>query len=145
MPYSNFKRLSFERLAAVLPLAGLLAVSVLTGCHKDESADSAGAPAPSTAAPAPTPSGPTGPAGPGASAGGPAAGQTAVDKTAILVKNALVKDSKVGAKNLIVTHTNNTVNIAGTVKTKAAKAQATDDVMKVPGVRAVVNQLVVTP
>lgn len=140
------------RLAATLPLAGLLAASLLAGCHKDEPEAT-----PPSAANGTYPGGPaattTAPSGPGGPAGGTMMNQPSTNPNgaagdAVItakVKSAIIADTKVGAHNLNVDTKSGVVALRGNVKTEAAKAAAEADAKKMQGVTKVVNQLTVNP
>lgn len=133
------------RLAATLPLAGLLAASLLAGCHHDT--DENQAPAPATTASPTTSAGPSGPAG-GTMMNSPSANPNGAAGDGLItakVKSAIIADTKVGAHNLNVDTKSGVVVLRGNVKTEAAKAAAEADAKKMQGVTKVVNQLTVNP
>lgn len=136
------------RFAATLPLAGLLAASLLAGCHHDE-AENNTAPATSPTANTQTNPAPAGPSGPG---GGmmnqPSTnpnGATGDGLITAKVKSAIIADTKVGAHNVNVDTKSGVVVLRGNVKTAAAKAAAEADARKMQGVTKVTNQLTVNP
>lgn len=135
------------RLMATLPLAALMAASLLAGCHND-TGDNGTAAAPAPGAPmAPAPAGPSGPAGgtmmskPSTNPNGTAGDMLITAK----VKSAIIADTKVGAHNVNVDTKSGVVVLRGNVKTAAAKAAAEADARKMQGVTKVTNQLTVNP
>lgn len=140
------------RLAATLPLAGLLAASLLAGCHHDE-ADTNTTTTPATApAASTTPAGPSGPSGPAGPGGGmmskPSTNPNGAAGDGLItakVKAAIIADTKVGAHNVNVDTKSGVVVLRGNVKTAAAKTAAEADARKMQGVTKVMNQLTVNP
>lgn len=142
-----------------MPLAALMAVSVLTGCGSKKTDDTMPAPAAAPASPggpiASTPGTNPDTSTPGTASGGPGGsmknkpsmnphGGAAGDGLITLkVKNALIA-SKI-ASGINVDTKSGTVVLRGSVKTAADKATAIADSKKISGVHNVLDQLAVKP
>jgi len=128
---------------AVLPLAAMMMASVAVGCKSDKD-DTAATPSASNSS-TPNAAAPAAPSGPTATAptSRTAATHSPLEAT---VKNAIVKDAKIGKNNVDVTvNPDGVAVLTGSVQTDAAKAAAEKDAKTIKGIARVNNQLTVTP
>ncbi|MEO7719315.1 MAG: BON domain-containing protein [Capsulimonas sp.] len=128
---------------AAMSLAAMLTVALAAGCGPKAEENTADTTAPA----APTPGAPVQPGGPGGTMMNKPStnpnGALGDAQITMKVKNALIGDSKVAARDINVDTKSQTVVLRGTQATPAAISAAVADAKKIEGVTKVVNQLTV--
>lgn len=132
---------------AAMSLAAMLTVALAAGCGPKTEEKTADTTAPATAPAAPTPGAPVQPGGPGGTMMNKPStnpnGALGDAQITMKVKNALIGDTKVAARDINVDTKSQTVVLRGTQATPAAISAAVADAKKIEGVTKVVNQLTV--